>query len=260
MRKILFVWILMAICSFSVFAELNPPENASKNSGTRGDPIVHTKDCKIELPISAAIDGYLVLGITKESLLKKLREGPANPEFFSVIKWSGECNSNGNANGNGELYVRFLDMDVLKYIGAKYMTILIDGYFNDGRMEGRVKSQLSHDYYGQGAAMIFYAFDGKYFNSERDLLEYKDPNIKKNRIAREAAQAQAQAVANQNMLANFRKSLEPGVETSEGMVLEVKNMLVKVQISQCIQRDYNDNCKQYGNAEKWFKRTDLNPR
>lgn len=58
----------------------------------------------------------------------------------------------------------------------------------------------------------------------------------------------------------WRKRIAVGNESSEGMVLEVKGELVKVQISTCVQRDYQGSCMNYGNGEKWFRRSELSPR
>jgi len=64
-------------------------------------------------------------------------------------------------------------------------------------------------------------------------------------------------------VAAFRKSIKEGDDTSAGVVIEVKGNLIKIQTndSQCSQRDYDNNCKNWINTpvEKWFKRSEVYP-
>jgi hypothetical protein len=64
-------------------------------------------------------------------------------------------------------------------------------------------------------------------------------------------------------VANFRKNIREGDDTSSGMVIQVKGNMVKVQAndSQCSQRDYKGNCSNYINTpvEKWLKRSEIYP-
>ena len=61
----------------------------------------------------------------------------------------------------------------------------------------------------------------------------------------------------------FRKSVQEGDDTINGVVVSVKGNLIKIQTndSQCTQRDYNNNCVNYINSpvEKWFKRSEIYP-
>lgn len=61
----------------------------------------------------------------------------------------------------------------------------------------------------------------------------------------------------------FRKNLEAGSIASNGMVIEIKGKLVKIQEekSQCTQRDYDGNCKNWVTApiEKWIKMSEIYP-
>lgn len=70
-------------------------------------------------------------------------------------------------------------------------------------------------------------------------------------------------IADEARIAAFRKRLKSGDDTSAGVVVEVKGNLVKIQTndSQCSQRDYDGNCKNWINtpAEKWFKRSEVYP-
>ena len=259
----------MAMCSFSVFAELKPPENSKENIGTRGDPIFNANGCKIEFPISAMVDGYIPyqgtrervpeeLKMTKEILINKIRKGSKESEYLGDLMWHGGCNSNGQADGRGEFTVKFRDMDgkiISAYRGGiPWMVININSWFKNGKVVGRVMTVIRHSYYDEGQRaleFIFYALDGNYFNSRRDMLEYKDPDIKKNRLVREAA--------DQDMLKDFRNSLKPGVETSDGMVLEVDGKAAKIKTSRCIEYRY-ENCNEYANFNSWFQILDLYPR
>lgn len=61
----------------------------------------------------------------------------------------------------------------------------------------------------------------------------------------------------------FRKKIQPGDDTTVGIVIEVKGPLIKVQTNdtQCSQRDYNGDCKNWINTpvEKWIKRSEIFP-
>lgn len=61
----------------------------------------------------------------------------------------------------------------------------------------------------------------------------------------------------------FRKNLKVGDDTTTGMVIEIKDNLIKIQTNdnQCSQRDYKNNCINWINtpAEKWVKRNQLYP-
>jgi len=63
---------------------------------------------------------------------------------------------------------------------------------------------------------------------------------------------------------NFLKHLKEGDDIYDGIVIEVKGNLVKIQTneSQCTQRDYDGDCRNYMNttAEKWVKKSDVYPR
>lgn len=89
--------------------------------------------------------------------------------------------------------------------------------------------------------------------------------------AREHAEAQAayarqnaaaQAAYNQRVAA-FRRSVQVGDDTSQGVVIEIKGALIKIQTneSQCTQRDYRGSCSNYMNTpvEKWVKRSEIYP-
>ncbi|NOT84980.1 MAG: hypothetical protein HOP02_09470 [Methylococcaceae bacterium] len=73
-----------------------------------------------------------------------------------------------------------------------------------------------------------------------------------------AQKLQEQVIEERN--SNFRNNLKVGDESSSGMVLDIKENLVKIQIEQCIQKNYEGRCMSYGNAEKWFKLSQIFPR
>jgi hypothetical protein len=62
----------------------------------------------------------------------------------------------------------------------------------------------------------------------------------------------------------FRNAIKPGNDTTDGVVIEVKGDLAKVQTSetQCTQRDYDNLCRNWvtNTVEKWFKRSELYPK
>lgn len=84
----------------------------------------------------------------------------------------------------------------------------------------------------------------------------KDAYLRKEEEARQRREEQT--------LAAFRRSLSEGDDTSSGVIIQVKGNLVKIQTndSQCSQRDYDGNCKNWINTpvEKWFKRSEVWPK
>jgi hypothetical protein len=87
----------------------------------------------------------------------------------------------------------------------------------------------------------------------------------KNReAAQEAKKAEKEERERQAKYQKFRKHIKEGDDTTDGVVVQVKGNLVKIQTSesQCTQRDYQNNCKNYVNTsvEKWFKRSEIYPR
>lgn len=65
-------------------------------------------------------------------------------------------------------------------------------------------------------------------------------------------------------IAEFRRTVKVGDDSSMGTVIEVKGNLVKIQTneSQCSQRDYKGACVNWINtpAERWFKRDEIEPK
>lgn len=62
----------------------------------------------------------------------------------------------------------------------------------------------------------------------------------------------------------FRKSIKVGDDTSNGIIIEIKGNLVKIQSenSQCSQRNHNGSCVNwiYTPVEKWVKRSEIYPK
>jgi hypothetical protein len=86
--------------------------------------------------------------------------------------------------------------------------------------------------------------------------------LKKAQLAQERAKKESEAY--DRRVADFRKSVKEGDDASQGVVVQVKGNLVKIQTndSQCSQRNYNGSCTNYINTpvEKWFKRSEIYPK
>lgn len=95
-----------------------------------------------------------------------------------------------------------------------------------------------------------------------EALAKKYGSIKKAYLTKDLEQNK---LTDQNIkkLNKFRKLIQLGDDTNYGVVVEVKGSLVKIQTndSQCSQRDYDGNCKNWINTpvEKWFKRSEVYP-
>lgn len=92
-----------------------------------------------------------------------------------------------------------------------------------------------------------------------------DLSISSQKPIKEAAEIeQKKQQAHYAKLNKFRKNLQEGDETSNGLVVQVKGNLVKIQTndSQCSQRDYKGNCSNWINTpvEKWIKRSEVYPK
>lgn len=95
--------------------------------------------------------------------------------------------------------------------------------------------------------------------SERDCIDKED-----RKKASDEARARSESRAWEAKIAKFRSGLKVGADTSIGIVTAINGDLVKVQTSesQCTQRDYDNNCRNWVNnsVEKWVKRIDLYPK
>lgn len=84
------------------------------------------------------------------------------------------------------------------------------------------------------------------------------------RAAKINKEKQAKEKIEKARIAQVQKSLTLGDEINQGIVLQVRGGLVKVQSneSQCTQRDYKGGCMNYVSTpvEKWIKRSDVLPK
>lgn len=173
-------------------------------------------------------------------------------EIFVDIKYSGSTEKKENCKKTytypvegKEFSARFFDgknNTIAKFSGTQ----LEFGYALDGKIE-----------FTDGEVWNMYRTHEGVWNSvtqnaskSREVNNIQKAIDEKNRKATEDYN---------NRVASFRSALQAGDDTSSGMVLEIKGNLVKIQINQCIQRDYSGNCQQWGNAEKWFKKSDIYP-
>ncbi len=132
-------------------------------------------------------------------------------------------------------------------------------------------------------AWVFYFEDGDYRGGDKtksggsvrcvrvgqptdpSIIEFqkqiKDKELKKQAEVNKQQQVRELKESNLN---RFRKSIQEGDETSNGLVIQIKGNLVKIQTndSQCSQRDYDGNCKNWINTpvEKWIKRSEIYPK
>ena len=109
-------------------------------------------------------------------------------------------------------------------------------------------------------------FVNEIFDERRRLKEIEDVRLeakRKNDDAQRESQRKAEDIYKERV-ANFRRSIKEGDDTSSGLVVQVNGGLIKIQTndSQCSQRDYKNNCINWINTpvEKWFKRTEIYPR
>lgn len=108
-------------------------------------------------------------------------------------------------------------------------------------------------------------FNEQYKNTIR-LVEDRREKAAREAQQRESESSAAAAAdrAYENRTRIFRDKVQAGDDTTSGIVTEVKGNLVKIQTSesQCTQRDYDGNCRNYVNTsvEKWFKRSEVFPR
>jgi len=95
-------------------------------------------------------------------------------------------------------------------------------------------------------------------------LEAKVRRIEAEHQAQEEREELARQAKREAKIQKFRKNIKPGDDTTDGVVIEVKGNLIKIQTedSQCTQRDYDGNCRNRVSetVEKWFKRSEVYPR
>jgi hypothetical protein len=94
-------------------------------------------------------------------------------------------------------------------------------------------------------------------------LKTVQENARLTEIARKNKAAE-ESIAFEKRVAAFRKSVQEGDDTSQGLVVQIKGSLVKIQTndSQCSQRNYKGDCTNYINTpvEKWVKRSEIYPK
>lgn len=209
---------------------------------------------------------------------------------YEMASYSGEC-KDGIANGKGTL--RWLHKGD-RWNKRGQIQGVEEGYFLNGRLHGKGK-KIWAVFQDEGESYIG-EFDEGYMTGwgiktlkcsctalscqtckypgiyehgkliEESLIidgvttaaefrAWKKKEEKKNR--------EAQALENAKY-EKFRKSLAAGDESSEGIVIEVKGTIVKVQTneSQCTQRDNSNNCQNWISTpvEKWVKLMDVYPK
>ena len=85
------------------------------------------------------------------------------------------------------------------------------------------------------------------------------PRMSAKVTAERRAQAAEQKKEERNSI--FRKNIAAGDESSDGLVIEIKGKLAKIQTlqAQCTQRDGSGSCKNWidTHVEKWLKIADL---
>lgn len=211
-------------------------------------------------------------------LEKKYRAAIAQNSNSEIVKnskftWSGGCNSNGRTEGNGVLSASIFDDYARTWNNAPYSYwVDINGTMKDGQFYGKMESQTGNSNPSAPGRLTTkvitsYAINGKFFFSERDFKEYENPSLKDIRLVEEERERKKEDQKERERVAKlkkFQKSLSVGADTSNGVVVDMKGSLVKIQTdeSQCTQRDYKDNCVNYVNtpSEKWFKRSEVYPK
>ena len=104
--------------------------------------------------------------------------------------------------------------------------------------------------------------------TKREILqaekEVREAALKAEQEREEVARRNKEENERQAKYQKFRKHMKEGDDTTDGVVIEIKGSLVKIQTndSQCTQRDYDGGCRNYVNTpvEKWFKKSEIYPR
>lgn len=178
------------------------------------------------------------------------------PNSCELDDYRGQCNANKEPDGVGYQKHKYR-------VDGKYNHQIYRGMFKNGQRSGHGSYYELRDcnFLGCGG----YRTSGSaWFKDNKHSYDctwnYKECESKP---AREAEQARKEQEAYDRKVAAFRKNLQVGDDAKQGMVIEIKGNLIKIQTndSQCTQRDYKGNCENWMNTpvEKWVKRSELYP-
>lgn len=181
-------------------------------------------------------------GFEYDSCWKALHLIP-NTESCPIYKhYRGQCNKEGEAHGVGyETGWEGNNREVYR------------GMFQNNKRHGHGSQVIftSGDRYSTGSG--YYINDKRQYDCTQDLKDCEGVPAKRAKEEQER----------EKKVANFRKSLQVGDDTSTGIVIEIKGNLVKIQTNdeQCSQRDYDGKCRNWISTpvEKWVKRSELLP-
>lgn len=191
-------------------------------------------------------------GLQHDSCWKALHLIPNTESCqISTEYYRGQCNEEGKSHGVGyDLGWKGQNMKD-RYIYR--------GMFQNGKKHGH-GSEFIYVTCGIFCAGDTYSTgSGYYINDERQYDCTQDLKACEGIPAKRAKEEQEK----EQKVANFRKNLKVGDDSTAGMVIEIKGDLIKIQTNdrQCSQKDYNGKCMNYVNTpvEKWVKRRELYP-
>jgi hypothetical protein len=206
--------------------------------------------------------------------------------YGTRLKWLNSASWKGSfltmimsiayTNKNGFSLTTYTDTSKTKEITENDKGTVQNGVVEirqDGKLFGTYVGEIIDGIYQHQG--VFTLRDGTSMNVSHPTLKFYSTVDKKGKVflAYEKSindynmiqerKAQRERDAYDVKVANFRKNIREGDDTSSGMVIQVKGNMVKVQAndSQCSQRDYKGNCSNYINTpvEKWLKRSEIYP-
>jgi len=192
---------------------------------------------------------------------------PLLPSFCKLNDYVGQC-KNGKPEGLGVKTIR-LEKEDSQGLGFLYDGLI--GQFLNGFPNGYIEKVHGHvpDVRDTIKGMVNTKDIHSYWfvngNQEVNCDGLIPKKCKEKHLAEPARSAKAnkEQKEHESNLQKFRTNIREGDDTTDGVVVQVKGSLIKVQTneSQCTQRDYKDNCVNWVNtpAEKWFKKSEVYP-
>lgn len=189
---------------------------------------------------------------------------PTKEEITSIAE-SNLTNEMSNPFSQWDRLVTWIDAEGMVFDRAKHNAHYPKGGGSDG------DGAMTIGYFRTVDDGIHYPNDPMYVKCiakgvayDKALNDYNNRRqAENNELERQQAKEKIEENAHERKVTAFRKSIREGDDTTDGVVVQVKGNLVKIQTneSQCSQRDYDGNCKNWISTpiEKWFKRNEINP-